>query len=76
MRQSQQKPTVPRACHFCVNGLEEVDYKDIKLLQRFVSSYAKILPKKKTGVCSRHQRMLSESIKRARFTALLPFTTR
>ncbi len=61
-------------CYFCVNGLNEVDYKDIDLLRRFISPYtAKIFPRKKTGVCSKHQRHLADAIKRARFVALLPF---
>jgi len=65
-----------KACHFCLNGLKEVDYKDTKVLQRFTSSYAKILPRKKTGICAKHQRKLTQAIKRARIMALIPFTTR
>ncbi|MDD5039685.1 MAG: 30S ribosomal protein S18 [Patescibacteria group bacterium] len=67
---------VQRECHFCTNAMSEVDYKDIKLLQRFTSSYGKILPRKKTGICAKHQRKLAEAIKRARFMALLPYTLR
>lgn len=63
-----------KACYFCVNGLNEVDYKDIDLLRRFISPYtAKIFPRKKTNVCTKHQRHLAAAIKRARFVALLPF---
>ncbi|MDP3900452.1 MAG: 30S ribosomal protein S18 [bacterium] len=65
-----------KVCYFCVNNLKEVDYKDSQLLRRFLSSYLKILPKKRTGVCSKHQRKLSTSIKRARLIALLPFVPR
>lgn len=66
-----------KACYFCVNGLNEVDYKDIDLLRRFISPYtAKIFPRKKTGVCTKHQRHLADAIKRARFVALLPFVKR
>jgi small subunit ribosomal protein S18 len=65
-----------KSCHFCVNGLNEVDYKDTHILQKFLSSYAKILPRKKTGICAKHQRKLAEAVKRARFMALIPFTTR
>jgi len=72
---SNIKNTV-KACYYCVNGLNEIDYKDIKSLKRFLSSYAKILPRKKTGVCSKHQRKLALAIKRSRFMALIPFTTR
>ena len=69
------KPS-PKSCYFCVNGINEIDYKDVKTLKRFISSYAKILPRKKTGICSKHQRKLAMAIKRSRFMALIPFTTR
>ena len=65
-----------KVCYFCVNNLKEVDYKDPQLLRRFLSSYLRILPKKRTGVCSKHQRKLATSIKRARLIALLPFVPR
>ncbi len=65
-----------KVCHFCVNNLREVEYKDSQLLRRFINSYLKILPKKRTGVCSKHQRKLATAIKRARIIALLPFTPR
>jgi len=65
-----------KECYFCVNNLKKVDYKDPQLLRRFLSSYLKILPKKRTGVCSKHQRKLATAIKRARILALLPFIPR
>jgi len=65
-----------KVCYFCLNNLKDVDYKDPQLLRRFLSSYLKILPKKRTGVCSKHQRKLATSIKRARIIALLPFVPR
>jgi small subunit ribosomal protein S18 len=70
------KSTVEKSCHFCINGFTEVEYKDVRVLQKFLSSYAKILPRKKTGVCAKHQRKLATAVKRARFMALIPFTTR
>lgn len=70
------KTPLQKACHFCTHSMVEVDYKDVQLLQRFLSSYAKILPRKKTGVCAKHQRQLAQAVKRARFLALVPFTTR
>lgn len=73
---NNSQPQQPKGCYFCINGLKEIDYKDIKTQQRFTSSYAKILPRKKTGICSKHQRKLATAIKRARFVALIPFTTR
>lgn len=65
-----------KECYFCVNNIKDVDYKDIHLLRKFVNSYIKILPKKRTGTCSSHQRKLATAIKRARVMALLPFTFR
>jgi small subunit ribosomal protein S18 len=60
-------------CYFCVNNVMEIDYKDINTLQKFVNVYKKILPTKRTGLCSWHQRKLAQAIKRARIMALLPF---
>ncbi|MFA5047411.1 MAG: 30S ribosomal protein S18 [Patescibacteria group bacterium] len=67
---------VDRYCHFCVNNIKEIDYKNINLLRRFTSSYSKIVPRKRSGVCNKHQRKLSQAIKRARIMALLPFVTK
>jgi small subunit ribosomal protein S18 len=66
----------PKDCYFCVNGVNDIDYKDGGLLRKFISSYAKILPKKRTKVCSKHQRKLAVAIKRARIMAILPFVNR
>ncbi len=63
-------------CFFCVNNIDYIDYKNINLIRRFISSYGKIVPRKRNNVCSKHQRKLSESIKRARIMALLPFVTK
>lgn len=63
-----------KMCYFCVNDIDEVDYKDIRTISRFTNMYKKILPKKRTGTCSKHQRQLATAIKRARIMALLPFT--
>jgi small subunit ribosomal protein S18 len=63
-------------CYFCRHNFEEINFRDISLLKKFTSSLAKIKPRKKTGVCAFHQRRLAEAIKRARFLALLPYTTR
>lgn len=60
------------ACYFCQRNLKEINFKETDLLQRFMSGMGKIKPKKKTGVCSSHQRRLSEAIKRARQLSLLP----
>lgn len=63
-------------CFFCVNNIQNIDYKNVNLLRRFISSYSKIVPRKRSGVCSKHQRQLSNAIKRARIMALLPFVTK
>ncbi len=63
-------------CFFCVNNVQEIDYKDVRTLRRFISSYAKIRPRRKSHVCSKHQRKLARAIKRARIMALLPFVNR
>lgn len=62
-----------KECYFCVNQLHTIDYKEHEFLRRFISSYMKILPKRRTGICSWHQRKLAIAIKRARIMALLPF---
>jgi small subunit ribosomal protein S18 len=62
-----------KVCAFCADQIRLVDYKDIKRVQRFVSERGKILPRRRTGICARHQRSLTTAIKRARHVALLPF---
>ena len=61
-----------KVCQFCVDKVEYIDYKDIAKLRKYMSERAKILPKRATGTCAKHQRMLTEAIKRARQVALLP----
>ncbi|MFO7942264.1 MAG: 30S ribosomal protein S18 [Bacillota bacterium] len=63
-----------KVCGFCVDKVEGVDYKDVGRLRRFISDRGKILPRRVTGNCARHQRQLTRAIKRARIMALLPFT--
>ena len=62
-------------CKFCVEKATMIDYKDVKSLSAFTPERAKVLPRRTSGVCALHQRMLVEAIKRARNLALLPFTT-
>ena len=64
-----------KVCQFCVDKVEFIDYKDIARLRRFLSERAKILPRRVTGTCARHQRDLTVAIKRARQIALLPFVS-
>lgn len=63
-----------KVCGFCVDKVENIDYKDIARLRRYMSERGKILPRRVTGTCARHQRVLTVAIKRARHLALLPYT--
>jgi small subunit ribosomal protein S18 len=64
-----------KVCKFCEEKIDAVDYKEPRLLGQFVSERGKILPRRLTGTCSPHQRLLAVAIKRARNIALLPFAT-
>ena len=72
-----KKPTrkAPRrkVCAFCLDKATEIDYKDTAKLKKFVTEKGKILPRRMTGVCAKHQRLLASAINRARLVALLPF---
>ena len=63
-----------KVCQFCVDKVADIDYKDVAKLRRYVSERAKILPRRITGTCAKHQRQLTIAIKRARHIALLPFS--
>jgi small subunit ribosomal protein S18 len=65
-----------KVCKFCVEKIEAVNYKDVRLLAQFVAESGKIVPRRLTGVCTPHQRRLSAAIKQARNIALLPFSGR
>lgn len=62
-----------KVCQFCVDKIEHIDYKDIGRLRKCISERAKILPRRITGTCAKHQRQLTIAIKRARHVALLPY---
>lgn len=64
-----------KVCTFCVEKTDFIDYKDVAKLRRFTSERAKILPRRITGTCAKHQRELTTAIKRARQIALLPYTS-
>lgn len=64
-----------RVCKFCVEKIEYIDFKDVKMLQQFIPERGKILPRRISGTCALHQRKLQNAIKRARIMALLPFVT-
>src|SRR5437868_12482867 len=65
-----------KVCKFCVEKIEAINYKDVRLLSQFVAESGKIVPRRLTGVCTPHQRRLSTAIKQARNIALLPFAGR
>lgn len=63
-----------RVCYFCVNKMDEIDYKEVSLLSKFITERCKILPGRASGTCAKHQRALTKVIKKARMMALLPFS--
>ena len=65
-----------KVCRFCVDKVDDINYKDSKLLSGFISERGKITPRRISGVCTPHQKRLSEAIKQARNIALLPFASR
>jgi len=75
-KNNQSTASKAKGCYFCENGLNEVEWKDAQLLRKFLSSYAKILPKRRTKVCSKHQRKIETAVKRARIMAILPFVNK
>ena len=75
-RKQRPRGSKPRrkVCDFCVNKIAYIDYKDVNRLRRYINERGKIMPRRMTGTCAKHQRQLSEAIKRARAIALLPYT--
>ncbi len=77
MDKDMQKSFKPRkrkkVCAFCADKIEHIDYKDVPRLRKFVSERSKILPRRITGTCAKHQRQLTVAIKRARHIAILPY---
>ena len=64
-----------KVCQFCVDKADFIDYKDTAKLKKYLSERSKILPRRTTGACAYHQRLLTEAIKRSRQVALLPYVT-
>ncbi len=73
MANKQQQKSPGRHCPFCVQKDLAIDYKNTDLLRRYLSSFAKIVPRKRSGLCSAHQRVMANEIKRSRIMAMLPF---
>ncbi|MBI4098529.1 MAG: 30S ribosomal protein S18 [Candidatus Magasanikbacteria bacterium] len=65
-----------KACHFCVQNIKQVALTDTGLLRRFVSSYMKISPRRRSGLCAKHQRVVSRTVRQARAAGLMPFISR
>jgi small subunit ribosomal protein S18 len=63
-------------CFFTKNNIQQIDYKDVDILKKFINPHGRMVTRKRTGVCSRKQRELSEAIKRARFMGFLPYVAR
>ncbi|MDI9482830.1 MAG: 30S ribosomal protein S18 [Bacillota bacterium] len=70
-----RRRTRRKVCQFCVDKVESIDYKDSGKLRKFLSEKGKILPRRISGNCAKHQRQMTTAIKRARHIALLPYTT-
>lgn len=75
MRRDRGRKPRKKICSFCVDKIEYVDYKQYEKLKRFITERGKILPRRISENCARHQRQLTTAIKRARIMALLPFTS-
>ena len=75
MRSREPKQLKKKICKLCVDKIERIDYKDDRRLARFVTDRGKIVPRRISGACSRHQKQITLAVKRARVLALLPFTS-
>ena len=64
----------PKVCQFCTDRSAKIDYKQIETLRRYVTESGKIRPRRQTGACAKHQRLIARAVKRARHLAMLPFT--
>ena len=74
MKRDRGRKPRRKVCSFCVDKVDHIDYKDAAKLRRFTTERGKILPRRKSGNCAKHQRQVTLAIKRARNIALLPFT--
>mgnify|MGYP002682213664 FL=1 len=74
MKRERGRRSKRRVCSFCVDKVEHIDYKDTARLRRYISERGKIMPRRISGNCAKHQRQVTLAIKRSRHVALLPFT--
>lgn len=72
-KKKERRPVRRKKCKFCLDRVEHIDYKDERRLRRFMTDRGKITPRRITGTCAKHQRMLSAAVRRARIVALVPF---
>ena len=82
MAERSERPMAPRGrkpkrkvCSYCADKVEFIDYKDAPKLRRYISERGKIVPRRISGCCAKHQRQVTNAIKKARFIALLPYST-
>lgn len=68
-----KRHTRKKVCNFCVDKVEFIDYKEVSKFRRYITEKGKIIPRRQTGTCAKHQRELTNAIKRARFMALIPY---
>ncbi len=73
VKRPMRRPARKKVCTFCVDKVESIDYKDVAKLRKYMTEKGKIIPRRMSGVCAKHQRELAVAIKRARVMALLPF---
>lgn len=69
----KKKIYIKRSCYFCINNRAQISFQDANLLKKFVSSYMKIAPRRRSGLCAGHQRQVANAIKRAREMSLMPY---
>ncbi len=70
-----RRPFIKKACRFCSDDAERIDYRDLERIGRYVTDRGKILPSRLTGNCARHQRLLVRAVKRARFMSFIPYVS-
>ena len=73
VKRNIKRPSRKKVCNFCVDKVAEIDYKDTNKLKKYITEKGKIVPRRMSGVCAKHQRELAVAIKRAREMALLPY---
>ncbi|PIZ94510.1 MAG: 30S ribosomal protein S18 [Candidatus Magasanikbacteria bacterium CG_4_10_14_0_2_um_filter_37_12] len=71
--QTKKTENTDKQCYFCLNNIVEIDYKDVQTLRRFVSSYMKIAPRRRSGLCANHQRKVARAVKQSRIAGLMAF---